>query len=222
MRSLFRTFGAVALAALVTLIPAAGASAAKKPKPAAFAAKYHLKGAWRAKDADHDGLKNLKEFKLGTNPKKADTDKDGLKDGDELASGNDPLDADSDGDGTKDGAEHAGTVTAVDADQVTIRQFNAGKITVTLDSDCGDDEPSADDSSVDDGSFVDVTDEGDDDTAGDDDEPAADDSSVDDVDVSDDDSACSDDELAVGDVLSDAEFETDGGVTYLVDYTLKG
>src|SRR3954468_12319581 len=150
MRSLFRTLGAVALSALVTLIPAAAASAAKKPKPAAFAAKYHLKGAWRAKDADHDGLKNLKEFKLGTNPKKSDTDKDGLKDGDELASGNDPVDADSDGDGTKDGAEHAGTVTAVDADQVTIRQFNGGNVAVTLDSDCAGDAPSADDSAVDD------------------------------------------------------------------------
>src|SRR3954451_21942669 len=150
MCSLFRTLGAVALSALVTLIPAAGASAAKKPKPAAFAAKYHLKGAWRTKDADGDGLKNLKEFKLGTNPKKADTDRDGLKDGDELASGNDPLDADSDDDGIKDGAEHAGTVTAVDADQVTIRLFNGGNVAVTLDSDCAGDAPSADDSAVDD------------------------------------------------------------------------
>src|SRR3954447_21547846 len=150
MRSLFRTLGAVALSALVTLIPAAAASAAKKPKPAAFAAKYHLRGAWRAKDADHDGLKNLKEFKLGTNPKKADTDKDGLKDGDELASGHDPRNADSDGDGIKDGAEHAGTVTAVDADQVTLRLFNGGTVSVTLDFDCGGDDPSADDSAADD------------------------------------------------------------------------
>src|SRR3954453_23498298 len=141
MRSLFRTLGAFALAALVTLIPAAAASAAKKPKPAAFAAKYHLRGAWRAEGADHDGLKNLKEFKLGTNPKKADTDKDGLKDGDELASGHDPRNADSDGDGIKDGAEHAGTVTAVDADQVTLRLFNGGNVTVTLDSDCAGDDP---------------------------------------------------------------------------------
>src|SRR5690242_5953317 len=136
MRSLFRTLGAVALAALVTLIPAAAASAAKKPKPAGFAAKYHLKGSWKAKDTDRDGLKNLKEFKLGTNPTKADTDRDGLKDGDELASGNDPLDADTDGDGVKDGAEHAGTVTAFDGETITIRQFNGGKVTATLDTDC--------------------------------------------------------------------------------------
>ena len=127
MRSLFRTLGAVALAALVTLIPASAASAAKKPKPAAFAAKYHLKGSWRTKDADGDGLKNLKEFKLGTNPKKADSDRDGLKDGDELTSGNDPLDSDTDGDGIKDGAEHAGTVTAFDGTTITINQFNGAE-----------------------------------------------------------------------------------------------
>src|SRR3954462_11044112 len=90
MRSLFRTLGAVALSALVTLIPAAAASAAKKPKPAAFAAQYHLRGAWRAEGAAPDGRKNRKEFMFGTNPKKAVTDKDGLKDGDELASGHDP------------------------------------------------------------------------------------------------------------------------------------
>src|SRR3954447_24408895 len=56
MRSLFRTLGAVALSALVTLIPAAGASAAKKPKPAAFAAKYHLKCAWRDGSCADDDL----------------------------------------------------------------------------------------------------------------------------------------------------------------------
>src|SRR3954468_7157664 len=133
MRSLFRTLGAVALSALVTLIPAAAASAAKKPKPAAFAAKYHLRGAWRAKDADHDGLKNLKEFKLGTDPRKADTDKDGLGDGDEMRSGNNPRKADSDGDGVKDGAEHAAVVIASAGKTVTLREFRgAKKVTATL------------------------------------------------------------------------------------------
>src|SRR5262249_5897623 len=154
-----------ALAALVTLIPAAAASAAKKPKAAAFAAKYHLKGSWKAKDADCDGLKNVKEFKLGTNPKKADSDRDGLKDGDELASGNDPLDSDRDGEGVKDGAEPAGTVPAFDGETITIRQFNGGKITATLDTNCtpasDDDDPTADDSSADDGDSVPVTDDGD-------------------------------------------------------------
>src|SRR5215218_6867740 len=99
MRSLVRTFSALALAALISLISVGAASAAKKPKPTGFAAKYHLKGAWKGKDADRDGLKNLKEFKLGTDPRKADTDRDGLKDGDEVASANNPTKADTDGDG---------------------------------------------------------------------------------------------------------------------------
>ena len=132
MRNLVRTISAIALAALVVLVPAAAASA-KKPKAAAWAKKHDLKGAWRAKDADKDGVKNLAEYKLGTDPRKADTDKDGLKDGDEVESGNDPLDADTDGDGTKDGAEHAGVVTAFDGETITIRQFKGPKITATVD-----------------------------------------------------------------------------------------
>ena len=121
MRSL-RTLSAIAFAALLTLIGAGPAAAAKKPKASAFAAKYHLTGSWKTKDTDKDGLKNLKEFKLGTNPKSADTDKDGLKDADEVESGNDPTDRDTDGDGTKDGAEHAGVITAFDGETITIKR----------------------------------------------------------------------------------------------------
>ena len=112
MRSFLRTVGAVALAAFAVLIPATAASAKSTPK--AWAAKHHLKGTWRSKDSDHDGLTNLQEFKLGTDPKKADTDGDKLKDGDEVTVGDDPLDPDSDGDNVKDGAEHAGVITAFD------------------------------------------------------------------------------------------------------------
>ncbi len=35
-------------------------------------------------DPDHDGLTNLEEFKLGTDPNNPDSDKDGLADGDEV------------------------------------------------------------------------------------------------------------------------------------------
>src|SRR3954468_12840403 len=150
MRSL-RTLAALALAALLTLVGAGTAAAAKKPKATAFAAKYHLTGAWKKKDADKDGLKNGEEFKLATNPKKADTDKDGLKDADEVESGNDPTDRDTDGDGTKDGAEHAGVIPAFDGETVTIKEFATGrKVTATLDTDCTSaDDATADDSSVD-------------------------------------------------------------------------
>jgi hypothetical protein len=215
MRILVRTISAIALAALVALVPAAAASASK-PKAAAWAKKHDLKGAWRAKDADKDGVKNLAEYKLGTDPRKADTDKDGLKDGDEVASANDPLDPDTDGDGIKDGAEHAGVVTAFDGETITIRQFKGATITATVDDSCG---VTADDSGFDDG-FVD-TDEGDwtDDDGGDDD-PIADVSTDDgDVDLDDDaadEPACDFEDLEEDAVLTQAELEVRDGVTYVV------
>src|SRR6478609_2595363 len=145
-----RKLGLLALVALFSLISVSAASAKAKPKVEAFAAKHHLTGSWKGKDADKDGLKNLKEFKLGTDPRKADTDKDGLNDGDELTSGNNPLKADTDRDGVKDGAEHAGVVTAFDGERVTIREFATCKtVTATLDTDCTsavseDEDPGAD------------------------------------------------------------------------------
>ncbi|CAM2982059.1 LamG-like jellyroll fold domain-containing protein [Rariglobus hedericola] len=55
-------------------------------------------------DPDQDGLTNLQEYQLGTDPSKADTDSDGMPDGWEVAHGLDPLnpadaelDTDSDG-----------------------------------------------------------------------------------------------------------------------------
>ena len=153
MRTIVRLLSALALVAAI--VPAT--ASAKKPAPKASVAKWakknHLKGAWKTKDADRDELKNLAEFKAGTNPRKADTDRDGLKDGDALKVGDDPLDRDSDGDDIKDGAEHAGTVTAVNGDTVTITQFKGGKLTAKLaaDADCyAAEDLTADDSSADD------------------------------------------------------------------------
>ena len=56
-------------------------------------------------DADADGLTNLEEVRLGTDPVSPDTDLDGLPDGDELHLGTDPLVPDTDGDGALDGWE---------------------------------------------------------------------------------------------------------------------
>ena len=58
-------------------------------------------------DFDGDGLTNLQEFQLGTNPFSADTDGDGVTDGQEIALGTNPLVADTDGDGLTDGQEIA-------------------------------------------------------------------------------------------------------------------
>jgi hypothetical protein len=61
-------------------------------------------------DSDGDGLTNLDEQGLGTNPTQADPDADGLEDGEEIAIGTDPNDPDTDGDGYSDGEEvDAGT-----------------------------------------------------------------------------------------------------------------
>src|SRR3954449_7557452 len=57
------------------------------------------------KDLDKDGVVNLREFKLGTDPRKADTDGDGLTDGQELQLHTDATEADTDGDGLDDGDE---------------------------------------------------------------------------------------------------------------------
>jgi len=59
-------------------------------------------------DPDHDGLTNLQEFLLGTDPHNPDTDGDGLSDGDEVnIYHTNPLVADTDGDGIPDGVEIA-------------------------------------------------------------------------------------------------------------------
>jgi len=56
-------------------------------------------------DSDNDGLNNLKEFQIGTEPLTPDSDFDELNDGEELEKGTDPLNEDSDNDGVVDGLE---------------------------------------------------------------------------------------------------------------------
>ena len=56
-------------------------------------------------DDDADGLTNLQEFGLGTNPNSDDSDDDGLTDDVEVEQGLNPADADTDGGGTEDGVE---------------------------------------------------------------------------------------------------------------------
>ena len=58
-------------------------------------------------DPDNDGLTNLQEYQLGTNPLNPDTDGDGIPDGQEVKLGTNPLNPDTDGDGLSDGEELA-------------------------------------------------------------------------------------------------------------------
>ena len=62
--------------------------------------------AFPSEDPDHDGLTNLQEFQLGTNPNNPDTDGDGLTDGQEaLVYHTNPLLFSTDGTGISDGIE---------------------------------------------------------------------------------------------------------------------
>src|SRR5216683_3821885 len=56
-------------------------------------------------DTDGDGLTNLQEFQLGTDPRNPDTDGDGVSDGEEVRRGTNPLTPDTDGDGLTDAEE---------------------------------------------------------------------------------------------------------------------
>ena len=57
------------------------------------------------RDSDGDGLTDVREEELGTDPYNADTDGDGYSDSEEIANGYDPLSNDSDGDGLTDADE---------------------------------------------------------------------------------------------------------------------
>ncbi|WP_339658103.1 Ig-like domain-containing protein [Flavobacterium frigidarium] len=78
-------------------------------------------------DCDSDGLTNMEEDILGTDPLKPDTDNDGLTDGEEVTLGTGPLNPDTDGDGVIDGTEVDDNTNALDGcdsieEHVTVTQ----------------------------------------------------------------------------------------------------
>jgi len=96
-------------------------------------------------DFDKDGLDDVTELTIGTDPTKADTDGDGLNDGAEVKLGTDPLNTDTDGDGLPDGWEASypglnplvNDATAdVDNDGLSnIAEFKAGTNPILVDTD---------------------------------------------------------------------------------------
>lgn len=71
----------------------------------------------RLRDSDGDGLSDSREQRFGSDPLDADSDGDGLGDGREITLGTDPMDTDTDQDGVGDRAEtRAGTLTNLDQD----------------------------------------------------------------------------------------------------------
>ena len=69
-------------------------------------------------DSDGDGLTDLAEQTLGTNPTNPDTDGDGLSDLEERALGTSPTNPDTDGDGLNDGDDPNSTEPDTDGDGV--------------------------------------------------------------------------------------------------------
>jgi hypothetical protein len=141
MRKIVTLAAAAALAALMALAPAAIARHGHASCTRADRNHDSIPDKWECKnrlslrvkqtrrDPDHDGLNNLKEFKRGTNPRKADTDGDGIRDGAEVSRGLNPRSDDSDRDGVDDENELAGTI--VSFDQGTDNDPSTGTLTIT-------------------------------------------------------------------------------------------
>ncbi len=113
-----KTLAVTAVAALLTTGIASAAHAAVRDSdgdgiPNRWEKRHGL-NPHRAADAradfDKDGLRNLAEYRVGSDPRDEDTDSDGHDDGDEVRDGyrsTDLLDADTDDDGILDGDEDA-------------------------------------------------------------------------------------------------------------------
>lgn len=96
--------------------------------------EYQLGTDPRNPDTDGDGIPDGLEVQLGTNPLDPDTDHDGLSDGQELKLGTNPLNPDTDGDGIPDGVEvQLGTNPLVPDPTTTVqgRVLNGGNIPVS-------------------------------------------------------------------------------------------
>lgn len=102
--------------------------------------------AARATDRDHDHMPDRWEHTHGLDVKhddaRRDVDHDGLRNLAEFKAGTDPRDADSDGDGINDGAEDAGTVVTFANGVLTLKTFDGdtlkGRVTDATELQCGE------------------------------------------------------------------------------------
>jgi hypothetical protein len=93
-------------AAQVDYLLAHPGSVAHDPARIPLAALQAGFGGGATLDSDHDGLSDLAEVQIGSNPYQADTDHDGVSDGVEHRLGSDLLHMDTDNDGIVDSIEY--------------------------------------------------------------------------------------------------------------------
>jgi hypothetical protein len=104
------------------------------------AALLALGGVASAKDRNHDRIpdrwEHVHHLSLKVDQAKRDQDHDGLRNMAEFRTGNDPRDNDSDGDGVADGNENAGTIASFDAasGKLAIDLFGGGTLTGAVDT----------------------------------------------------------------------------------------
>jgi hypothetical protein len=185
-----------ALLAVAGLMLFAGAASAKDRNhdriPDRWEKAHHLSlhHNQARRNQDHDGLRNLAEFKAGDNPRKADTD----------------------GDGIEDGAENAGTIVSFDGKTLKISVFGqsdpmVGQVTDATEIECDstDAHASSDGSSGDDHGDQ----SGSDDPAGHDQGDDNDDQGEDDQ--GSDEQSCGTDQLTAGTKVKEAELRLENG-----------
>ncbi|MBI5106425.1 MAG: hypothetical protein HZB46_15815 [Solirubrobacterales bacterium] len=152
----------LAITALLLLPATAGAAQRDRDHdrmPDRWEKRHHVRTA--AVDQDRDGLTNLSEYLVHTNPRSTDSDHDGVKDGredrdrdglsngQEQRFGSDATRRDSDGDGVRDGDEGAGSITAMADGSVTVTLARGGTLTgavtarTEIECEHGDDAPPA-------------------------------------------------------------------------------
>jgi hypothetical protein len=231
-----------AVAVLALLLVPAGALAKRGDRdrdrmPDKWEKRHHLNTHANdaRRDPDHDGLRNLSEFRHGTDPRDADSDDDGLDDEQEVEHLMNPGDRDTDDDGVQDDDEVSGTVQSFDGTTLVIKLAgdNTGTVsgavtsatkvecenrdedrtaTASHDGESGDDNSGpgsgGDGSGTDDNGGPGSTDSGDDDQQADDDRNDDDNEPA---------QPCA---IAVGDVVHEADFTTSGGMNTFTEVEL--
>ena len=140
-RTFVLTAAVVGLATPLALsVPAAGAGSRDSdrdgmPNRWELAHNLNPQRANASGNPDVDGIRNLREYVAGTDPRDEDSDNDGDDDGDEVKDSSDqtdPTDDDTDDDGIEDGDELAGIVDSFENGVLTIDPLNGPPVSARV------------------------------------------------------------------------------------------